>query len=168
MKHLKFISIFISFYLISILSISLSCKKEAPRETDIETAPPVTEEIDIKKIENLTGIKFKILKTQSVGYMPLHKFYWLCLQKRISHQNVRELAYAVIKGTVDSKFKTYHSFTIHFFLEEKLKDSLEKSECCARVYFLPEGSWLKVGRVPIDDYKDYELICIFFNEESYP
>jgi len=162
MKKRKYIYIFINLYFIFILSISLSCKKEAPGEAKVETAPIVAAEIDVKQIEDLTGVKFKILKTKSIGYMPLHKFYWCGLNEKISHQRLNELAYEIVKETIASKLKTYHSFTIHFFLLDKLEEDLEKSECCARATFLPEGSWLKIGRVPIDDYKSYKLNCTFF------
>ena len=59
------------------------------------------------------------------------------------------------------KPKSYHSLTIHFFLEDELTESLESSKSLACVNFLPEGDWLKVGRVPINDYKSYNLVCTF-------
>jgi hypothetical protein len=89
------------------------------------------------------------------------------LRQKINPSKLEQLATVIIKETIANKLKTYHSFTIHFFLEEKLKDTLEKSECCARAYFLPEGNWLKVGRVPIDDYKNYKLKLTFLSEESF-
>jgi len=89
--------------------------------------------------------------------MPLHKFYWVCLPKKVSTQKVQELADSIIKETIAKKPKAYHSFTVHFFWEDELGECVEKSRSFARANSLPEGDWTKVGRVPIDDYKDYEL-----------
>jgi hypothetical protein len=47
-------------------------------------------------------------------------------------------------------------------LEDELGASVERSRCFARANFLPQGGWVKVGRVPIDDYKDYALTYTFF------
>ena len=57
---------------------------------------------------------------------------------------------------------TYHSITIHFFLETDLRKKIDKSEPCARTSFLPEGGWSQVGRIPINNYEKYELTCEFF------
>ena len=136
---------------------SLYCEKEPLQKTTLQTAPLVGPEIEIQKIENLTGVQFKILKTETIGYMPLHKFYWVCMKEKGTSQKVEQVADAIIKETIAKKPKTYHSFTIHFFCEDELAGSVEKSKSFARANYLPEGSWLKVGRVPIDDYKDYKL-----------
>ena len=140
---------------------SLSCKKESSEKPMLETSPLVVAEIDIQKIESLINVQFKILKTETVGYEPLHKFYWVSLQEKINNQNVRELANAFIKETIARKPRTYHSFTIHFFLKDELTDCVEKSKCFAHANFLPEGGWVKVGRLPIDDYKSYKLTLSF-------
>ncbi len=105
----------------------------------------------------MTGVQFKILKTKAIGDMPLHKFYWVSLKKKVSSQKVKDLADSIIKEIIAGKPKTYHSFTIHFFWEDELGERVEKSKSFARANFLPEGDWAKVGRVPIDDYKDYKL-----------
>lgn len=153
------ISLLIYFLILTIFSSS--CKKESPKEPTIETAALVGAEIDAKKIESLTGIPFKILKTETIGYRPLHKFYWICIREKVNNQKVKKLANTVIKETINKKPKTFHSFTIHFFWEDELTETIEKSKSFARATFLPEGGWLKVGRVPLDDYKNYTLICSF-------
>lgn len=165
MKKIVNISIFINVYFISFILIffTFSCKKETSKETRGETAPMASAEIDVQKIEDLTGVQFKILKTETHGYMPLYKFYWIALEEKADDQKVEELAHKIIEETIAVRPKTYHSFTIHFFLEDDLAESVEESECYARATFLPEGSRLKVGRVPIDDYKSYKLTCTFFN-----
>lgn len=163
MKKIGAISVLTSISLILILfSFNLSCKKETLKETYVKAIPIVESEIDVRKIEDLVGVSFKILKIDVVGYMPLHKFYWVCLQKKISNQKVEELAHEIIKEIIAKKPETYHSFTIHFFYEDELAETVENSKSFARTTFLPEGSWLKVGRVPIDDYKTYKLSCTFF------
>jgi len=46
-------------------------------------------------------------------------------------------------------------------LDKVIKKSIENSKCFARANFLPEASWIKVGRTPIDDYNDYKLILTY-------
>ena len=154
MKKVGTIFVLISF---TFIILSLSCKKEPSEKPILETAPLAEVEIDIQKIENLAGVQFKILKIETVGYMPLHRFYWVCLPKKVNSQKVHELSDAITKEIIARKPKTYHSFTIHFFWEDELAENVESSKSFACANFLPEGSWLKVGRVPIDNYKDYKL-----------
>jgi len=158
MRKLRDAFILICFILII---INPACKKQASNKASPETQLPGSAEVDVTKIENSTGLHFEILKTETHGYKPVHKFFWVCLSKKPDDQKVEALADAIIKEAISSKPKTYHSFTIHFFCKEDLAETLEKSKCFARATFLPEGSWLKVGRVPIDDYKDYKLTCEF-------
>ena len=154
MKKVGTIFILISF---TFITFSVSCKKE-PEKSILQTAQLPAVEIDIRKIENLTGIQFKILKTETIGYMPLHRFYWVCLPKKVNSQKVNELSDAIIKEIIAEKPRTYHSFTIHFFWEDELADCVESSKSFARANFLPEGEWVKVGRASIDDYKSYRIV----------
>lgn len=144
-----------------IIIINPACKKPASNKASEEIQFPGSAEVDVSKIENSTGLHFEILKTETHGYKTVHKFFWVCLSKKPDDQKVEALADAIIKEAISSKSKTYHSFTIHFFCKEDLAETLEKSNRFARATFLPEGSWLKVGRVPIDDYKYYKLTCEF-------
>ena len=143
MKKVGTIFILISF---TFITFSLSCKKEPSEKSLLQTAPLVGAEIDTQKIINLTGIQFKILKTETIGYMPLHRFYWVCLPKKVNSQKVNELSDSIIKEIIVRKPKTYHSVTIHFFLEDELAECVESSKSFARANFLPEGDWAKVGR----------------------
>jgi hypothetical protein len=154
---MKKVGIIFSLIGFTFIIFSLSCKKEPLDKTTLQTAPLAGAEIDIHKIESLTGVQFKILKTETIGYMPLHKFYWICMQEKAISQKVEQVAYAIIEETITKKPKTYHSFTIHFFWEDELGECVEKSKSFACANYLPEGSWIKVGRVPLDDYKDYKL-----------
>jgi len=158
MKKVGTIIFLISFTAIIFI---FSCKNKPSEKTTLQTAPLAGAEIDIQKIENLIGVQFKILKTETIGYMPLHKFYWVCMQEKAISQKVEQVADAIIKETIAKRQKTYHSFTIHFFCEDELDESVEKSKSFAHANYLPEGSWLKVGRVPIDGYKDYKLTLTF-------
>ncbi len=155
---LKLILVFI---ILTLVFFSPSCKKEESKKDVTETASVTGIEVDAQKIRKLTGVSFNILKTETIGYTPIHKFYWISIQKRVSNQKVEELADAIIKETIAEKPKTFHSFTIHFFWEDELAETVEKSKCIARATFLPEGGWFKVGRVPIDDYENYKLNCTF-------
>lgn len=158
MKKVVIILYFISF---TFIIFSLSCKKEPSEKPILEMAPLAEVEIDIQKIENLTGVQFKILKTETIGYEPLHRFYWICLPKKVNSQKVNELSDAIIKEIIARKPKTYHSVTIHFFLEDELAECVESSKSFARANFLPEGEWVKVGRSSIDGYKSYRIVCTF-------
>jgi hypothetical protein len=131
------------------LIFSLTCKKEPSKKVKFEAAQVVGAEIDPQKIQNPTGVLCKILKTETVGYMPIHKFYWVCLKEKTSLQKVEQLADAIISDTIAKKPITFHSFTIHFFCEDEMAETLEKSKSFAQATFLPEGNWQKVGRVPL-------------------
>ncbi len=144
-----------------LLLFNSNCKKEPQEKIALEMAPLVGIEIDTKKIEDTTGVKFKVLKTEAIGYMPLHKFYWISLEDKANFQQLENLANAIIKEIISLKPNTYHSFKIHIFLESALKESVEGSEPFAQATFLPEGRWLKVGRIPIDGYERYMLSCTF-------
>jgi len=158
MRELRDAFILICFILII---INPACKKQASNKTSEEIQLPGSVEVDVSKIENSTGLHFEILKTETHGYKPVHKFFWVCVSEKADKQKVEALTGAIIEEIVSHKPETYHSFTIHFFHREGLAESLEKSNRFAQATFLPEGSWLKVGRVPIDDYKDYKLTCDF-------
>lgn len=157
----KDLKITLFFFILPLILLLPSCKKNPAEGTTLKTPPLVGTEVDVKKIESQTGISFKILKTESIGYTPLHKFYWVCLKDKINKQRLETLAEAIIKETIVLKPNTYHSFTIHFFWENELRETIGKSPCFARATFLPEGNWQKVGRLPIDDYKNYKLSCTF-------
>ncbi len=156
MKKVGAILFLISF---TFITFSLSCNKEQEKEAIFKATQLVGAEIDAQKIINLTGIQFKILKTKTVGYEPLHRFYWICLPKKVNSQKVNELSDAIIKEIIVRKPKTYHSVTIHFFQEDELAECVESSKSFARANFLPEGEWIMVGRASIDDYKSYRIIC---------
>ena len=145
----------------SLIISSVSSKNELGKTANIVYLPLPEYEINIKAIENSTGCSFRILKTESLGYIPHHKFYWICLKKELPNKKLEELADAIIRDTILKKPKTYHSFTLHFFLENKLKKRVEKSKRFAKANFLPEGNWIKVGRTPIENYEDYELILSY-------
>jgi hypothetical protein len=159
MKKVGIILFLISF---NFIIFSISCKKTPSEITMLEKAQPQETEIDIQKVEKLTGVQFKILKTETIGYIPLNRFYWVCLPNKVPSQKVKELTDSIIKEIIAKNPKTYHSFTIHLFWEDELGECVEESKSFARANFLPEGDWTKVGRVPIDDYKDYKLTCTFF------
>ncbi|MFX0132884.1 MAG: hypothetical protein ACFFDN_04490 [Candidatus Hodarchaeota archaeon] len=142
-----------------LIILSFACKKEPERAVEFQKETWVEPEIDIRKINTLTGVEFKILKTQTIGYIPLHKFYWVCLKEKENMQKIRKLADALIKETITQKTRTYHSFTVHFFCERELAKTPEKSKSLARANFLPEGKWSRVGVEPIEEYKNYKLTC---------
>ena len=123
-------------------------------------SPSIAAEIDIQQIENSTGIQFFILKSQTVGYMPRHRFYWVCVENEISRQKTEELAQAIITETISSHPQTYHSFMIHFFLKSELRETVENSKSYAQATYLPEGSRQKIRRIAVENYDDYNKLLV--------
>ena len=136
-------------------------KEETFQSHNSSIAHLVESELDPNKVMDAIGIPFAILKTNSFGKKTLHKFYCISTSERLEDQRVRNLSDALIKEIISAKPESFHTLTFHFILGEELKKTVESSSCYARVSFLPHGKWEKAGRVPIDDYKDYSLICSF-------
>ena len=138
-----------------------ACRKEGgtsrPAGTERPFAKSAASEIDSEKIAAAVGVRFRVLKTEALGQMTRNKFYWVCLGDKVAGPKLEELAMAIVRETITARPKTYHSFTMHFFLESGLKETCEASMPIARATYLPEGNWLKVGRASVDDYKDYRL-----------
>ncbi len=145
-----------------ILSL-LACRKETGTEKQI--AASVAGEIDSEKIAADVGVRFRVIKTEALGESPRHKFYWVAVAEKPAGPKLEELATAIVRETIAARPRTYHSFTVHFFLEGELKEIAEKSTPFARATYLPEGSWLKVGRASIEDYKDYRLTCVRLDKQ---
>jgi hypothetical protein len=135
----------------------IGCRRAAPPKPADTQAQVVASEIDTQDITARTGIRFRIIKTDVRGYMPLHKFFWVSVLDQTPREKVEGLAREIIKATIEKYPNTYHSFTAHLFYENELTGKPEDCRPFARATFLPEGDWLKVGRAPIDDYKNYRL-----------
>ncbi len=150
---------FLKFLILILIVFSLSCKKEPEKKI----SPSLAAEIDIQQIESSTDLQFTILKAQTIGYMPRHRFYWICLDKEASHQKIKDLAQAIVNEAIANNPKTYHSFLIHFFLKSELRETVENSESFAQATYLPEGSRQKIRRIAVDNYNDYKLTCTFFD-----
>ena len=140
------------------LFIFSECKKTDEGEVlaEQEFIPEI--EVDQQQISQELGLDFRILKTEAVGSSLVHKFFWVALPDMHSQEDLGLLADAIIKSVIAKKPRVYHSFTIHFFLEKDIQDGNLEDKRFAYANFLPEGSWLKVGRVPVDDYQDYRLL----------
>ena len=143
-----------------------SCKKEPAAKPTAEQISKVNADIDVQKISNQLGFTFKLLKTDARGDTPKHKYYWICLKEKTDRQKIEALARAVIDETIAKYPETFHSFVIHFFSEPEIHGSPENSKAFAQTLFLPDGDWLKVGRVPIDGYKSYRLSTIFLGKNN--
>jgi hypothetical protein len=153
----------LAFVFISAFS---SCKKEISARPIAGQISQVNADIDIPKISNQVGLAFKILKTNARGYMPTHKYYWICFKEKTDRQKIEALARAVIDETIIKYPETFHSFVIHFFCEPEMHGSPENSKAFAQSLFLPDGDWLEVGRVPIDGYKSYKLGTIILGKNN--
>ena len=161
----KNILIILLFLLIS-TCVLYCCKEEkVAKKDELEVTPSlVAPEIDVQKITEISGIPFLLVKAQTEGYMPKHRFYWVCVEEKVPREDIEKLADAIIKNMIDEKSSAYHSFTIHFFCRKDIRRTLEDSQRFAYASFLPDGAWLKVGRVPIDGYETYKLVCTYLEE----
>jgi hypothetical protein len=163
MKKINRISIaVISCLLFVVAYILICCKVDAPRDMDDKISKSTISDIDPQKVMNITGIPFSIQKSKSFGLRALHKFYWISTSDRLREKDVTNLAETIIKEIILLKSESFHSFTIHFIWQEDLDETVEKSKCYARAYYLPDGEWEKVGRVPLDEYRDYKWQYSFF------
>ncbi|HZX10985.1 MAG TPA: hypothetical protein VFG01_08585 [Acidobacteriota bacterium] len=157
-KREPFFKLILLSVILGIIVFGSFCSKK-PSEDKKGVDETVFLEFDVQKIKDSTGMSFEIVKTKNVGYDPLNKFYWVSVEEKLAEEDLRILAQEIIDTAIQSEPQTYHSFTIHFLQEDKAGASREKPKAFAKVTFLPEGSWTKVGRVPINDYSDYELTC---------
>jgi len=146
-----------------------ACRKaaepERPAGAGGMTATAAAADIDPGKITAATGVRFRILKTETIGQMPRHLFYWVSLADGDPAPRLETLAEAIIRGTIAARPRTYHSFTVHFFHDHDLKGAAERSKPFARVTFLPEGDWQKVGRASVEDYSSYTMALVRLDKQ---
>jgi hypothetical protein len=155
-----------SFLLIILLLFNFSCQKESGSQARPKPAQSGQTDINVQEIVNLTGVRLRILKTESIGISPRHKFFWICLSEKTEKEKVEGLAKEIVKKAIALNPNTYHSFIIHFFYEKELFGAPEESKPFARATFLPSGALDKVGRIPIDNYQDYILTCTFLSKKD--
>lgn len=109
-----------------------ACKKENAPPSSGPTAPAIYSKIDTQAIAAKAGANFNVIKADSQGTDIRYKLLWVCFANGTTHD------------------KLFH--------ENELTGTPEDSQPFARASFLPEGSRLKVGRIPIDGYAAYRLI----------
>jgi len=162
-KQVSILKLLGVFALVCTVILSQNCKQESASESALEAVDVKALGINVQEIKDSTGVQFNISKTKDIGYKPLHKFLWVELEQKINKEKLEQLSREIIQGTIAKKPETYDSFTIHFICEDKSVESKakpeEKPEAYAKVTFLPEGDWVKVGRAPIDDYAGYKITC---------
>jgi hypothetical protein len=136
----------------------MACNNKRP---DRESSSPalVVSEIDEAKVTALTGVPIKILKTESIGFPTINRFYWIRVQGHPIKAKLEEISKTVLDQIIAAKPKVYYSFTLHFVSSEDIRPGAELKKCFAKATFLPEGNWQKVGRDPIDGYGNYKLDC---------
>lgn len=147
--------------LVLIIVFLPACSKDEGTGGSAGTGKPVVKsvasEIDPEKIAKVDGVSFRILKEETIGQTTRNKFYWVCVGDKVARPQIDELAMAMIRETIAVRPQTYHSFTVHFIRESDLKETPESSTAFIHATYLPEGKWQKVGRTPIEDYKEYRL-----------
>ena len=138
-----------------------ACSKDEGAGRSVGTgkavAKSVASEIDPEKIGKAVGVSFQVLKTETVSQATRNKFYWVCVGDNVAGPKIEELAMAIIRETIAARPQTYNSFTVHFIRECDLKETPESSATFSCATYLPEGSWQKVGRASIEDYREYRL-----------
>lgn len=144
---------------IAIGLIVAACNKSGPAP-ESSTSALVVSEIDEAKVSTLAGVPIKVLKTDSIGFPTINRFYWIRVQGRPIKAKLEEISKAALGEIIAAKPKVYHSFTLHFVSSEDVRPGAETKKCFAKATFLPAGDWQKVGRDPIDGYGNYKLDCI--------
>jgi len=135
-----------------------ACKKENAPPSSGPTAPAIYSEIDTQAIAAKAGAKFNVIKADSQGTDIRHKFLWVCFANGTTHDKVEEVVKNILDALITKYSSTCHCYTFHLFHENKLTITPEDSQPFARASFLPEGSRLKVGRIPIGGFAAYRLI----------
>ena len=132
----------------------------ACRKAQDGSSPPaaaVIAEINETAVSEATGVKIRVLKTESVGVSPVNRFYWIQVEGRPLRDKLLEISRLALDQIIAAHPKLYHSFTFHFASADESRGAADLKKCYARTTFLPEGNWQKVGRVPIDGYDAYVL-----------
>lgn len=111
-------------------------------------------------MSTLVGVSVKVLKTDSIGYSPINRFYWIRVQGRPVKAKLLEVSKAILDEIIAAKPRVYHSFILHFISSDDYRPGAAVLNCFAKATFLPEGDWQKVGRDPIDGYGNYKLDCV--------
>jgi len=153
------LSIFLLGGGIAIGLVVAACNKSGPAP-ESSTSALVVSEIDEAKVSTLTGVPIKVLKTDSIGFPTINRFYWIRVQGRPLKAKLEDISKAALDEVIAAKPRVYHSFTLHFVSSEDVRPGAEMKKCFAKATFLPEGDWQKVGRDPIDGYGNYKLDCI--------
>ena len=149
--------IFIGGIVIGVM-LSAACGKRSEVSEPTASAAAISE-IDEALVSTTSGVKIKVLKTETVGISPMNRFYWLRVEGRPLKVKLLEISKIALDQITAANPNLYHSFTFHFASSEDLEAGAETKKCYAIATFLPEGNWQKVGRVPIDGYGAYKLDC---------
>lgn len=148
------------------LCVLAGCKKAAPAKPADTQAQMAASEINTQDITARTSVSFRIIKTQVLGSAPIHKFLWICVPGPTPDEKIEPLVREIINAFTAKFPSTYHSFTVHLFHENELTGKPEDCWSFAQATFLPEGDWTKVGRIPIDGYKNYQLNLNYSSREK--
>ncbi|MCX6566561.1 MAG: hypothetical protein NTW38_09120 [Candidatus Aminicenantes bacterium] len=149
--------IFFGGIVIGVMLSSACGKGRGGSESTVAVA--VISEIDETLVSTASGVKIKVLKTETIGISPINRFYWLRVEGRPVKEKLLEISKIALDQIIAAKPNLYHSFTFHLISSVDAQPGVEIKKCYAKVTFLPEGDWQKVGRVPIDGYGAYKLNC---------
>lgn len=139
------------------LFLVTACKKGSAPLSAAAAASSTYSEIDTKAIADKTGVRFRVVKADSQGSDVRYKYFWICFADGTDRAGVEGVVKNVLDDLIAKYPAIYHSFTFHLFYQKDMKDTCENSHPFAEAAFLPGGDRAMVGRIPIDDYKDYRL-----------
>jgi hypothetical protein len=136
-----------------------ACNKSGGGSAPPATTGVVISEIDESLVSMTSGVKIKVMKTETIGISPINRFYWIQVDGRPPKEKLLEISKIALDQIIAAKPRLYHSFTFHFVSSEDILPGAETQKCYAKATFLPDGGWQNVGRVPIDGYSAYKLDC---------
>jgi len=153
--------------LLGVLAICLSivlltCHRREAKEATVAVAGTNFPGFDVQKINEASGVKFRILKYEDIGDRTIQRFLWILVSKKTEDKKLQELATRIIDATIAALPNTYTGLTLHFFEEAAFAGTPGKSKPFAKATFFPEGNEEKVGRAPIDHYQGYQMKVLIY------
>jgi len=155
------VSLVLTVSVFAIVTVTTSCKRGAEEKVAFESVAQKPVNFHVQEAAAECGLPMKILEMREFGSDTKHIFFWVLLKEKPDSPKLETVARSILAETIAHKPDTYHVFTIHFFDEAGYRGTIDKSREFAKASFLPEGSPDKIGRVPIDHYKNYKLLLKF-------
>lgn len=142
-----------------LIEASVACQGKGTAGETFETVAQVPVEWDVQKAARASGVDIKIMRSEVIDRDVTLLFLWILVKTRTSGDQTRLVAQSVIDEIRAWRPAAFHGLTLHFIESPGLKRGPNDSPSYARATFFPEGNPEKIGRVPIDGYGSYKLVC---------